>query len=226
MCRLGGVQRLCPRFSIVLQPLETIGHRFPWHPRPPSCSAKKPSCCVGLSTPESAGGLPYGAGMNDMNIRQPCVDASVSVRAALIGNTVPLVARSPHLATAPSLNGAFDREVLTSAGAADPSISTDEYEQTNGIGSESERMLPGGYLPPAGSLSFHAKQAGATRSLPSNHGALLAWGRGDFLQQGERSAPFARVSFAQTGHQGAPEEVYEKWNFTMKRIEERRRRRR
>ena len=178
-----------------------------------------------LYTAASGGSLPYGAGMNNMNIRQPCVDASVSVRAALIASTVPLVARSPHLATAPSLNGTFDREVLTSAGAADPSISTDEYEQTNGIGSESERMLPGGYLPPAGSLSFHAKQAGATRSLPSNHGALLAWGRGDFLQQGERSAPFARIS-AHSGHQGAPTKVINTWIHKTKLSEERRRRRR
>jgi hypothetical protein len=179
-----------------------------------------------LSTPASAGALPYGAGMNDMNTRQPCVDASVSVRAALIAGTVPLVARSPHLATAPSLNGAFGREVLTSAGAADPSISTDEYEQTNGIGSESERMLPGSYLPPAGSLSFHAKQAGATRSLPSNHGALLAWGRGDFLQQGERCAPFARDPYAHSGLQGAPTKESNTCNHTTQRSEERRRRRR
>ena len=163
-----------------------------------------------------------------MNIRQPCVDASVSVRAALIARTVPTEARTPTLAPAPGLNGAFDREVLTSAGAADPSISTDGQKQPIGIASESERVLSGGYLPHwrmaerRGGLD--AKQDGAT-SLPSNHSALLAWGRGDFLQQGERSAPFARIS-AHSGHQGAPTKVINTWIHKTKLSEERRRRRR
>ena len=163
-----------------------------------------------------------------MNIRQPCVDASVSVRAALIARTVPTEARTPTLAPAPGLNGVFDREVLTSAGAADPSISTDGQKQPNGIASESERVLSGGYLPNwrmaerRGGLD--AKQDGAT-SLPSNHSALLAWGRGDFLQKGERTAPFAR-GFAHSGLQGAPYQEGDLWNFFKTRTYEKRKRRR